>query len=346
MEVNQLHVGTSIQVTAGSLGAAPGLPNLAHQSATQASTVPGTIWADGGLHIGSPIFVPGETLVGFARAPVLTNPKASANLSIFKVTSRGFTPTPIDVVVGDPSGPVGVAVNGTQVNMLIATSMNIVCPATNHVGTFKVVGLESVIGAKIAKAVKTAIGKESKIGAFVSSGAKAQNGVLKNNGIVANPVSKTPVVVGTATGNKPASAFDIPHWKKKNTRVRHLCAEGPEAGIYIRGKLEGSNVIELPEYWQGLVDYDTITVSLTPFGKPDKSLYVKNITEDKVIVSSDHLTQVKCFYEVWVARWIDPRDHDKILHVTYEGETPADYPGDPKDFLVGGWDYDRRKQEW
>ena len=346
MEVNQLHVGTSIQVTAGSLGAAPGLPNLAHQSATQASTVPGTIWADGGLHIGSPIFVPGETVVGFTRAPLVTNPKAAANLSIFKVTSRGFAPTPIDVVVGDPSGPVGVAVNSTQVNMLIATSMNIVCPATTHVGTFKVVGLESEIGAHIAKTVRSLIGKESKIGAFVSSGAKAQNGVLKNNGIVANPVSKTPVVVGTATGNKPASAFDIPHWKKKNTRVRHLCAEGPEAGIYIRGKLEGSNVIELPEYWQGLVDYDTITVSLTPFGKPDKSLYVKNITEDKVIVSSDHLTQVKCFYEVWVARWIDPRDHDKILHVTYEGETPADYPGDPKDFLVGGWDYDRRKQEW
>ena len=346
MEVNQLHVGTSIQVTAGSLGAKPGSPNLAHQSATQASTVPGTIWADGGLHIGSPIFVPGETVVGFTRAPVLTNPKAAANLSIFKVTSRGFAPTPIDVVVGDPSGPVGVAVNSTQVNMLIATSMNIVCPATTHVGTFKVVGLESEIGAHIAKTVRSLIGKESKIGSFVSSGAKAQNGVLKNNGIVANPVSKTPVVLGTATGNKPASAFDIPHWKKKNTRVRHLCAEGPEAGIYIRGKLEGSNVIELPEYWQGLVDYDTITVSLTPFGKPDKSLYVKNITEDKVIVSSDHLTQVKCFYEVWVARWIDPRDHDKILHVTYEGETPADYPGDPKDFLVGGWDYDRRKQEW
>ena len=82
MEVNQLHVGTSIQVTAGSLGAAPGLPNLAHQSATQGSTVPGTIWADGGLHIGAPLFAPGETLVGFARAPA-TNPKALANLSAY-----------------------------------------------------------------------------------------------------------------------------------------------------------------------------------------------------------------------------------------------------------------------
>lgn len=334
MEVNQLHVGTSIQVTAGSLGAAPGLPNLAHQSATQGSTVPGTIWADGGLHIGSPIFVPGETVVGFTRAPIVTNPKAAANLSIFKVTSRGFVPTPIDVVVGDPSGPVGVAVNSTQVNMLIASTMNIVCPATTHVGVFKVVGLESEIGAKIAKTVRSLIGKESKIGAFVSSGAKAQNGVLKNNGIVANPVSKTPVVVGRATGNK---SFDIPHAVKENKRIRHICAEGPEAGIYIRGKLEGSNVIELPEYWQGLVDYDTITVSLTPFGKPDKSLYVKNITEDKVIVSSDHLTQVKCFYEIWVARHINPNNLDEKLHVVYNGDSPADYPGNNEDYIIGGY---------
>ena len=37
----------------------------------------------------------------------------------------------------------------------------------------------------------------------------------------------------------------------------------------------------------------------------------------------------------------DPRDHSKKLHVTYEGKTPDDYPGDSRDFLVGGWDYDR-----
>ena len=85
MEVNQLHVGTSIQVTAGSLGAAPGLPNLAHQSATQGSTVPGTIWADGGLHIGSPIFAPGETVVGFTRAPLVTNPKLQQTYQYLKL---------------------------------------------------------------------------------------------------------------------------------------------------------------------------------------------------------------------------------------------------------------------
>lgn len=175
-----------------------------------------------------------------------------------------------------------------------------------------------------------------------------------NGGIIATTVTATTVTAATftgalngiATGNKPLTAFDIPHWKKKNTRIRHLCAEGPEAGIYIRGKLDGSNIIELPEYWQGLVDYDTITVTLTPYGKKDTSLYVKDVSEDRVLVSGDSHTNVKCFYEVWVARWIDPRNHDEKLHVVYDGESPDDYPGDSQHFLVGGWDYDRRNTKW
>ena len=57
--------------------------------------------------------------------------------------------------------------------------------------------------------------------------------------------------------------------KERNTRIRHVIAEGPEAGIYIRGKVKG-NVIDLPEYWDGLVDPETITVTLTAFGRVSK----------------------------------------------------------------------------
>ena len=172
--------------------------------------------------------------------------------------------------------------------------------------------------------------------------------ITANGGIIATTVTATTfngVLNGVATGNK-VLPFDIPHWKKKGKRIRHVCAEGPEAGIYIRGKLDGSNIIELPEYWQGLVDYDTITVTLTPYGKKDTSLYVKDVSEDRILVSGDSHTNVKCFYEVWVARWIDPRNHDEKLHVVYDGESPDDYPGDSQHFLVGGWDYDRRNTKW
>ena len=42
-------------------------------------------------------------------------------------------------------------------------------------------------------------------------------------------------------------------------------------------------------------------------------------------------------------RWLNPMNHDEKLTVVYEGDTPDDYPGGNENFLVGGWDYDRRE---
>ena len=33
----------------------------------------------------------------------------------------------------------------------------------------------------------------------------------------------------------------------------------PENAVYIRGKLDGENAIKAPEYWKGLINYDTIS---------------------------------------------------------------------------------------
>ena len=165
---------------------------------------------------------------------------------------------------------------------------------------------------------------------------------INSEGIIA-PNATIPIVNGYCTGNKP---FDIPHWKKKGKRIRHVCAEGPEAGIYIRGKLDGKNTIDLPEYWDGLVDPETITVTLTAYKRP-QNLYVKDIQYGRrVIVGNEDGSLPSCFYEIWVARWINPRDHDEELHVVYDGETPDDYPGNNENFLIGGWDYDKRNPQW
>ena len=150
---------------------------------------------------------------------------------------------------------------------------------------------------------------------------------------------------GTASGNKTLANFDIPHVKQKGKRIRHIITEGPEAGIYVRGKLEGTNIIELPEYWDGLVDPDTITVTLTQIGT-SQDLIVQEISGSIVILKSGTGERIHCFYEVWAARWLNPMNHDEKLHVVYEGETPDDYPGGNENFLIGGWDYDRRNPQW
>ena len=55
--------------------------------------------------------------------------------------------------------------------------------------------------------------------------------------------------------------FDIPHPTKEGWRLTHTCVEGPEAAVYIRGRVRNKAEILLPDYWKGLVDIDTITVN-------------------------------------------------------------------------------------
>jgi hypothetical protein len=150
---------------------------------------------------------------------------------------------------------------------------------------------------------------------------------------------------GVASGNK-VLPFDIPHVTQKGKRIRHIIAEGPEAGIYVRGKIKDVSVIELPDYWDGLVDPETITVTLTQIGY-SQDLIVDRIEWGKnIIIRSGVGANIHCYYEVWAARWINPMNHDEKLIVVYDGETPDDYPGDNKQFLIGGWDYDRRNPQW
>jgi len=264
------------------------------------------------------------------------NPDALALVpSIFKVSSRLNVPTPIDVVLGDFEGPVGILVNALVANVNVNTVANYVCPVTNWVGTVNYIGMKSKVGKEIQAGMKSLFGKKSTFGDNTTAGKESTFGLKADVGGSTAPLQMCPTTVGRCTGDK---GFDIPHPTQEGKRVRHICVEGPESAIYIRGKLDGSHTIDIPEYWQGLVDYDTITVSLTPFGRSDTSLHVKEITGDKIIISSDHLVQVKCFYHVWANR-IGPE-----LFVEYEGESPADYPGDQSSHSIAGYNYDVREE--
>ena len=258
------------------------------------------------------------------------NPHALALVpSIFKVTSRFMPPTPIDVVLGDMEGPVGIMIHSLSVTHLNDTFITITTPILNINANEIHIGTKAETGAEVKASARAEVGARTNAGVEVVNAVSVDNGTKNVNAVLIAPAAKIPFIQGYCTGNKP---FDIAHPIQTGKRVRHICAEGPEPGIYIRGKLDGSHIIKLPDYWKGLVDYDTITVNLTPFGRSDTSLHVKEITEDKIIVSSDHLVQVKCFYDVWVSRWLNQDNHDDKLHIVYDGESPADYPGDNNQF--------------
>ena len=141
---------------------------------------------------------------------------------------------------------------------------------------------------------------------------------------------------GSTINTQGWKGFDIKHPNKKGHRLRHVCVEGPEASVYVRGTLKGSNIIELPEYWKGLVDPESITVTLTPVGSYQE-LYIKNIEwGQKVTVLNSTSGPIHCFYSVWASR-ID----GEPLIVEYEGEDPSSYPGNPEQFSISGYDYGR-----
>ena len=101
-------------------------------------------------------------------------------------------------------------------------------------------------------------------------------------------------------GNLSATtkSFDIAHPTKENMRLRYGSLEGPENGVYVRGRLTGSSVIELPEHWSGLVDEDSITVQLTAIGK-SQDLWVEDVSIEQVKVCD---ANTDCFYMVMAER--------------------------------------------
>ena len=132
---------------------------------------------------------------------------------------------------------------------------------------------------------------------------------------------------GAADG-KP-KPFDIEHpTKGKGYRLRYACIEGPEVGVYYRGRLKESNVIHLPYYWKDLVDENSITVQLQPIGS-NQNLVIQEFNNEFIVIAEDStntnlitdLSTIDCFYHVYGER----KDINPLI-VEYEGNSWEDYP--------------------
>lgn len=121
--------------------------------------------------------------------------------------------------------------------------------------------------------------------------------------------------------NKKDLPFDMPHPNKKGWRLRHVCIEGPEIAVYCRGKVPSDGIINLPTFWEGLVNTDDMSISLTPIGCWQE-LFVKETRWGKqVVVANNAGGPINADYYI-VARRLD----DDLI-VEYEGESHEDYPG-------------------
>ena len=129
--------------------------------------------------------------------------------------------------------------------------------------------------------------------------------------------------------------FDIKHPTKENHRLRYVCLEGPEGGVYHRGILKDSEFIELPDYWKDLFDTKTITVHLTPIGTYQYLYYT--VAKNRIIVKNHSNLPTHCSYIVYGER----KDGEPLIP-EYEGNSPEDYPGKNDQYSIAGYHYDRR----
>jgi len=124
--------------------------------------------------------------------------------------------------------------------------------------------------------------------------------------------------------------FDIKHPSKDGWRLRYVAPEAPSADVYCRGRVTNKTEIVLPLYWKDLVDWTTITVNLTPIGA-HQDVIVKRIDEEKVYLQAMGGMPINCFYHIYGER----QDCERNI-AEYEGESPADYPGDNSQYLQSG----------
>ena len=87
--------------------------------------------------------------------------------------------------------------------------------------------------------------------------------------------------------------FDLKHPSREGYRLRYACIEGPEVGVYVRGRVKDEKVIDLPKYWKDLVHEDSIAVQLQPIVHQD--IIVEKWDDEKIYLQPKEEVSINCF---------------------------------------------------
>jgi hypothetical protein len=99
-----------------------------------------------------------------------------------------------------------------------------------------------------------------------------------------------------------SKSFIIPNQSKEGYNLRHGSLEGPENGVYFRGRTKATYIVT-PLEWEWLVDYDTVTVLIT--SDCGDEVFVKEITPTMITVGGN-----SCEYSYMV--YGERKDIDKM----------------------------------
>ena len=148
--------------------------------------------------------------------------------------------------------------------------------------------------------------------------------------IICDAISPTSLAARFEVADSKPKPFDMVHPSRgEGQRLRYACIEGPEVGVYYRGRVRNkNNVITLPAYWKDLVHTDSISVQLQPIGA-HQDVIVKRWDDTYIYLQAQGGMPVDCFFHVYAER----KDVNKLV-TEYNGDSWADYPdpeyNDPK----------------
>ena len=134
--------------------------------------------------------------------------------------------------------------------------------------------------------------------------------IMKNSALVTNLTIDTQgnvsgsgdfKITGSLQAEEKSFVIDHPDPAKAGWKLQYACLEGPENGVYVRGRSDAAT-INLPDYWPHLVHADSITVHLTPVGLGQTAIKVADIVDNVVHIEG--------------ANDVDPLDYFYIVHAT------------------------------
>jgi len=241
----------------------------------------------------------------------------------------GGPPIPTaNCMIGPGLNPVSLQVIGIANFYSITNQIGI----NNRSGLANITGFTQKLGASTKAAFSGTTGFSAKSAAQTTAGPKYCQATAKTplaiaNVILGNVTTTTGINAQQAAALATKKPFDIKHPTKEGWRLRHVCVEGPTADVYVRGVIEDSDIIELPDYWSGLVDADTITISLTAI-EEYQELSAKLLECNSKIKVSNNLGKVgKYSYLVFGER----KDVERNI-AEYEGSSVEDYPGNNNEY--------------
>lgn len=143
---------------------------------------------------------------------------------------------------------------------------------------------------------------------LASTGSTLETNINSLSGYVNSPLSNIVFTTGnqiinglkTFTSHLSAASksFLIDHPSQVNKKLQYGSLEGPEHGVFVRGKTN-ENIINLPSYWFNLVDENSISVNLTPISAAN-NIYVIDYNNQRVVTNGNNGNDY--FYTVYGER--------------------------------------------